>query len=320
MRAPAFWQHDGVAAALLAPLGAVYAAATARRVARPGWQAPVPVLCCGNATAGGAGKTTLALDIGARLRRVVSRSRSSRAAMAGGRRRCGVSIRRATTRPTWATRRCCWHRLAPTYVAADREAGARAAAADGAQALVMDDGLQNPTLAKTLSLLVVDGAAGFGNGRVIPAGPLREPVAAAAARCQAAVLIGADRSGAARHLPPGLKVLRATLQPAPGISEFAGRPALAFAGIGFPEKFFAMLEAAGVVLAGREAFPDHHRYTKAELERLLAAAARRGAVAITTPKDAARLSTADRARVGVVGVRLVWDDEAAIAALLAELR
>ncbi len=149
---------------------------------------------------------------------------------------------------------------APTWTGADRAASARAAVAAGAEVLLMDDGLQNPSLEKTLSLLVVDGATGFGNGRVLPAGPLREPVAAAAARCQAAVLIGPDISDAAAALPPGLPVLHAELVQDAGIAEIHGRRVLAFAGIGFPEKFFAGLERAGVIVAGRVAFADHHRF------------------------------------------------------------
>ena len=320
MRAPGFWQTGGLAAALLSPLGAIYAAAAARRLARPGWRAPVPVLCCGNATVGGAGKTTLALDLGARLAaRGVEVAFLTRGY--GGRVTTPLRVQpgqhgaaEVGDEPLLLAA------VAPTWVCADRAAGARAAVAAGARALVMDDGLQNPTLAKDLSLLVIDGAAGFGNGRIIPAGPLREPVAAAAARCRAAVLIGEDATGAVRLLPGGLPVLRADLQPGPDIAALAERRALAFAGIGRPEKFFAMLTASGAVLAGREAFADHHRYTPAELDRLLAAADRLGAVAVTTPKDAARLTPAQRSRVLVVGVRLAWRDEAALAALLADLR
>jgi tetraacyldisaccharide 4'-kinase len=316
MRAPEFWRHDGLLARLLAPAATAYAAATARRMARPGWRAPVPVICCGNATAGGAGKTTLALDLGARLagHRVAFLSRGH-----GGRAR-GVH-RVDAVRDDAATvgdEALLLARCAPTWVAADRAAGARAAVADGAGVLVMDDGLQNPGLAKDFSFLVVDGATGFGNGRVIPSGPLREPVAAAAARSTAAVLIGEDRSGALAALPPGLPVLRAELEQQ-DTAGLAGRRVLAFAGIGIPEKFFAGLRNAGAVLVTTEAFADHHRYTAAEIERLLARAEAADALAVTTPKDAVRLPAGLRGRVRVVGVRLVWQNEAALDALLASV-
>jgi tetraacyldisaccharide 4'-kinase len=319
MRAPAFWQSGGMPAALLSPFSPVYAAATAMRVSRPGWRAPVPVLCCGNATAGGAGKTTLALDIGARL---AARGTEVAYLTRGYGGRAAAPVRVDPGRHVAAEvgdEPLLLAAVAPTWVCADRAEGARAAVAAGARALVMDDGLQHPSLAKDLSLLVIDGAAGFGNGRVIPAGPLREPVAAAAARCRAAVLIGDDATGALRALPSALPVVRAALRPDGGIAVLAGRRAFAFAGIGRPAKFFAMLAAAGIALAGQEGFADHHRYTQAELDRLLATAARLDARAVTTPKDAARLTPAQRRHVIVVGVRLVWRDEVALADLLAEL-
>ena len=236
--------------------------------------------------------------------------------MAGGCAGCIASIRRSDDAALVGDEALLLAGCAPAWVAADRAAGARAAVAAGAGVLVMDDGLQNPGLAKDFSLLVIDGATGFGNGRVIPAGPLREPVAAAAARCAAAVLIGEDRTGARDALPPGLPVLGARLEQQ-GIADLAGRRVLAFAGIGIPEKFFAGLRAAGAVLAGTAAFPDHHPYTAAELRRVLARAAAAGALAVTTPKDAVRLPADLRARVCVAGVRLVWEEPAALDALLA---
>jgi tetraacyldisaccharide 4'-kinase len=146
--------------------------------------------------------------------------------------------------------------------------------------------------------MLIDGAAGFGNGRVIPAGPLREPVAAAAARCAAAVLIGADTTRALARLPPTLPVLRARLvsaPPPPG-------PLLAFAGIGRPEKFRETLEAAGATVTRLVPFPDHHPYTEADLQPLLAP----GATLVTTPKDMVRIPPALRPRITPVGVRLAW--------------
>ena len=314
MRPPGFWQHGagGFLPRLLAPFAGLAAAATARRVARPGWVAPVPVLCCGNAGVGGSGKTTLALDLGrqflARGHRVAFLTRGF------GGRADGVRVRAGHTAREVGDEALLLAEVAPTYVGADRAASARAAIADGAERLVMDDGLQNPTLEKSVSFLLIDGAAGFGNGRVLPAGPLREPVAAAARRCQTAVLIGDDATGAVAVLPEGFPVLRAR-----AVSEFdpAGeRRMLAFAGIGRPDKFFASLEAAGAVVVARHGFADHHCYTVQELHRLLAEADRLGVVAVTTPKDAVRLPAELTPRVRVVGVRLVWDDPAALGALI----
>jgi tetraacyldisaccharide 4'-kinase len=302
MRAPEFWQRDGVLPRLLSPLGALYAAATARRVAQPGWQAPVPVLCIGNPGAGGTGKTTVALDLAALLR-----ARSKHVAFLtrgyGGTLRDPVQVDPARhTAAEAGDEALLLAALAPTFLGADRALTARLALQAGADVLLMDDGLQNPTLEKTLSLLLIDGAAGFGNGRVIPAGPLREPVAAAAARCAAAVLIGPDATGALARLPPGLPVLRARLvsaPPPPG-------PLLAFAGIGRPEKFRETLQAAGGDITRLIPFPDHHPYTEADLLPLLDSAG--GATLVTTPKDMVRIPPALRPRITPVGVRLEWLD------------
>ena len=162
---------------MLSPLAAVTAAATAHRVTRPGWRAAVPVICCGNVTVGGAGKTTLALDLGARLSArghlVHFLLRGYRGVVRGPHR-----VTAGDTATMVGDEALLLAAVAPTWIGADRAASARAAVAAGAQVLVLDDGLQNPGLHKDLSLLVVDGATGFGNGRVLPAGPLREPVAA----------------------------------------------------------------------------------------------------------------------------------------------
>ncbi len=317
MRPPAFWagSPSSLPARLLAPVGTVIAAATARRVARPGWSASVPVICCGNVTLGGAGKTVVALDLAGRIgaagRAVHVLLRGYGGAAHGPRR-----VRAGDDCATVGDEALLLAAVAPTWTGADRAASARAAIAAGATALVLDDGLQNPSLTKTLSLLVIDGGFGFGNARVVPSGPLREPVEAGAARCQAAVLIGPDRTGAAGVLPPRLPVLRARLVPGPEIAALAGRPVLAFAGIGRPEKFFATLEEAGARLLAAVPFADHHPYRPTEIRRLLDRAARLGAVAVTTAKDAVRLPAILRARVTIARVNLAWDDPAALEALL----
>jgi len=317
-RAPGFWQRDGgrLLPWLLSPLAAVTGAATGHRVARPGWRAPVPVICCGNVTVGGAGKTTLALDLGQRL---LARGHTVHFLLRGygGSVRGTHRVAPGDTAALVGDEALLLAAVAPTWVGGNRAASARAAVAAGAQVLVLDDGLQNPTLHKDLSLLVVDGASGFGNGHVLPAGPLREPVAAGAARCQAAVLVGRDLAGVAAALPRGLPVLRARLAPGPEVTAWAGRPVLAFAGIASPDKFFATLREAGAVLAGSVPFPDHHAYSDRDLGMLLDRARELGAVPATTPKDAVRLPEAIRRQVRVIGVTLAWEDPAPLEALLA---
>jgi tetraacyldisaccharide 4'-kinase len=300
---------------LLSPLAAVTAAVTARRVDRAGWRAPVPVICCGNVTVGGAGKTTLALDLG---RRLVARGCAVHFLLRGygGTGRGTHRVAPGDSADAVGDEALLLAEVAPIWTGGDRAASARAAVAAGAEVLVLDDGLQNPTLHRDLSLLVVDGATGFGNGRVLPAGPLREPVAAGAARCQAAVLIGRDTAGVAAALPPALPVLRARLVPGPEVAELVGQKVLAFAGIASPDKFFTTLREAGVVLAGTQPSADHHRYTDRELHRLLEQAAQLDAALVTTPKDAVRLPDAIRQQVRVVGVTLEWEDPTSVETLL----
>jgi tetraacyldisaccharide 4'-kinase len=301
--APAFWAQDGLLARTLSPLSLIGSALTARRVARSGWHAPVPVVCCGNVTTGGAGKTTLVLDLAGRLS-----GRNAHVILRGYGGSVTGTHRVQPDDPVSLVgdEALLLARAAPTWTGADRAASAQAAVKAGARILLMDDGLQNPTLAKTMSLLVIDGRTGFGNGRVLPAGPLREPVAAAASRCQAAVLIGADDTNAVARLPSGLPVLRADLVQDNTIASLAGHKIVAFAGIALPEKFFAPLRQAGAILVEGRPFPDHHRYDNRDLDALSREARKQGAILVTTPKDAVRLPPLFRAHVTVIGVGLRW--------------
>ncbi len=306
-RAPVFWQHDGLLPRLLLPLAAVTAAVTALRLRREGWFCPVPVICVGNATVGGAGKTTVTLDL---ARRLVARGWGVHVLLRGyGGSARGLHWVEPDEPASVVGDEALLHAaVAPTWTCADRKRGAQALLAACAEVVLMDDGLQNPGVRKRLSLLVVDGASGFGNGRVFPAGPLREPVAAAARRCQAAVLIGPDATGALAKLPPALPVHRVRLVPGPEAAALARRRVLGFAGIAMPEKFFSTLAEAGADLVARRPFPDHHPYTPAELDNLLAEASRLDAVPVTTAKDAVRLPPAARERVQVLTVSLAWED------------
>ena len=308
MRPPEFWRHDGLLPRLLSPAAAIFAWRTAARAARSGWSAPVPVVCCGNASVGGTGKTPLALDLG---RRLLARGRHP-AFLSRGHGGSGRGTRQARDLDDSGDEPLLLAEVAPTWLGADRAAAARAAIDAGADVLVMDDGLQNPSLAKTLSLLVVDAATGFGNGRVLPAGPLREPAWRAAKRCRAMVLVG-EGTAPALDLP----VLRARLVPLDA-DRFKNRRVLAFAGIGRPAKFFATLHAVGAASVAARAFPDHHRYSARELEKLTDEAARAGATLVTTAKDAARLSPEWRVRVETLRVEFVWNDASEIKRLLDE--
>jgi tetraacyldisaccharide 4'-kinase len=307
MTPPAFWQRDDWRARLLSPLAAVTATITALRLRREGWFCPVPVICVGNVTLGGAGKTTVTLDL---ARRLVARGWGVHVLLRGygGRARGLHSVDRAESAAIAGDEALLHAAIAPTWTCADRKRGAQALVAACAEVVLMDDGLQNPGLRKQFSVLVVDGASGFGNGRVFPAGPLREQVIAAARRCQAAVMIGPDATGALAKLPHDLPVLNARLVPGLESAALAGRRALGFAGIAIPEKFFTTLAETGAELVARRPFPDHHHYRKSELDELLAEADRLGAVPVTTAKDAVRLPSAFRDRVQVLTISLAWEN------------
>ena len=315
MKPPAFWQRDGLVPLLLSPLSHIVAGTTRRRVRQPGAKMSVPVLCCGNASVGGAGKTTVVLDLVRRLRRrgitVHCLTRGY-----GGRVRDVLRVDLARhSAAAVGDEPLLLAAEAPTWIGADRVASGRAAVAAGAKFLLMDDGLQNPGLSKTASLLIIDGAVGFGNGRVMPAGPLREPAGEAALRCRAAVLIGADQAGAGTAVGD-LPVLNAWLEPDRALG---GERVFAFCGIGRPGKFFETVAAAGAVLAGSARFADHHPYTMRDLEAVLAAADRLNAQPLTTAKDAVRIAEALRPQIGVLGVRLMWRDESAVERMLDEV-
>lgn len=314
MRAPDFWRHDGTLAALLRPAGALYAlgGALRRRLAHP-WRAPVPVICVGNLTVGGTGKTPLVLDL---ARRLAGRQPHILTRGYGGRLAGPVRVDRGRhdaadvgDEPLLLARRT------PVWVARDRAAGAKAAVAHGARLLLLDDGFQNPTLAKDMSILVVDGEAGFGNGRVFPAGPLREPVAWGLARADAIVVMGEDRHGLAARSP--VPVLRARLVPRMPLSFAPLAPIVAFAGIGRPEKFFATLHGLGAEPVAERAFPDHYRFRGDDLLRLEGLAAGLGARLVTTEKDAVRLPGSWRGRVAVLRVGVEWEDADAAGRMLA---
>jgi len=318
MQAPAFWHHGGAAAWLLAPLSWLYdAGGRARRaLARP-QQAGVPVICIGNLTAGGSGKTPTALAIAARLQARGARPHFLSRGYGG---RLRGPLRVDPERHTAADvgdEPLLLARQAPTWIARDRVAGAAAAVAAGADAIVMDDGFQNPHLAKDLSLLVIDQGYGLGNGRVHPAGPLREAAGRGFARADGAVLLLAeDRPPAPLALPPALPVLPARLLPAPEAQRLAGQRVLAFAGIGRPARFFATLLGLGVELVAARAFPDHYPFAPDEIMALVEEAHAAGAVPVTTAKDHVRLPPDARAMVQWIEVGLAFDDEAGCAALL----
>jgi tetraacyldisaccharide 4'-kinase len=316
--APDFWRTGrGPWPIVLQPVGALWnIVSLARRAGMRHQKTSVPVICVGNLTAGGSGKTPVALALAARL----------------GRRgvRCHFLIRGyggSLTGPLKvdAARHAASEvgdealllaAAAATWIGADRAASAKAAVDDGAEALIMDDGFQNPGLAKDLSVIVIDRAYGFGNGRVIPAGPLREFAVDGFARAHAVIALDGGDGGEAKGWRPlveaaNLPILEAALEPDPDAERLSGQRLLAFAGIGRPQKFFASLDHLGCEVVERRAFADHHAYSDDDIMRLVEDAAALQAKPVTTAKDFARLPAEARPMVEVLGVGVEFLDAGA---------
>lgn len=327
MRAPGFWQRErpGAKALLLSPFALIYGAIATRRLARAGAPARLPVLCIGNFVVGGAGKTPTAIACAQMLRAMGEApaflSRGFGGALSTAEPlQVDPSLHEAADvgdEPLLLARH------GPAFICTDRVAGAEAAAKAGASVVVMDDGLQNPALRKDLTLAVVDGATGLGNGLCLPAGPLRAPMSAQWPLVHAVILVGEGAAGARVAKAAGqagVGVLDARLAPVDG-ARFAGRRVFAFAGIGRPEKFFDTLRVCGAEIVAARAFDDHQPFSVDDLKRLAAQASAAGAeVMVTTEKDAARIPAGALPGLEALKVEMVFAQPEALKALLAQLR
>ncbi len=322
MQPPVFWftppEKPSIWARLLTPLGAIYAQATAWRIAHKGYEASVPVISVGNLNLGGTGKTpTVIALVEAMSRRkvhVVSRGYGGRET--GPHR---VDERRDTASDV-GDEPLLLSSFAPVWVARDRAAGVRAAETAGPEVVVLDDAHQNGAVQKSLSIVTVDATVGFGNGRVCPAGPLREPVEIGLARADIVILIGRerernvflDRWRGALAIP----VVEAELEPLATGMDWHNLRVLAFAGIGRPGKFFETLDGVGADIARKVPLDDHQTLNATLLSRLESEAEGLGAQLVTTEKDAVRLPDAFRAKVLTLPVRLRLVDDGPLRALL----
>jgi tetraacyldisaccharide 4'-kinase len=312
MKAPSFWNRRSILTVLLYPVSRVYQKIVQSRLRKkPRYESRLPVICIGNAVMGGSGKTPVVHAV-VELLKEMGKMPAILLRGYGG----------SAGTPLWAEKdspvtlvgdEALLHaRYAPTLVSADRIAGARLIEKNvDVDCMVMDDGLQNPSLRKTASFLVVDGENPYGNGLVFPAGPLRETIDDAVRRVQAMIILGSDTTHLATRYGFGCPVFQAQLQAVNG-GDFAGKPVIAFAGIGRPEKFFSTLRAADAVMAETCTFPDHHVFTSKDIRTLIDKAGSIGGLLVTTRKDWVRLPVDIQSRVQVLDVALVWQDRAAV--------
>jgi tetraacyldisaccharide 4'-kinase len=314
--APAFWYQqktlpEKLLHLALLPASCVYGALVRKKF---DLYFPVPmgkpVICVGNLTAGGTGKTPVVLSLADLLK---DKGFNPHLLTRGyGGKETGplqVSPGRDTAYDV-GDEALLLVEKAPTWVSAKRTIGAQAAIDTGADIVVMDDGFQNAVIYKDFSLLVVDGAVGFGNKAVMPAGPLREPLRFGLGRADAFVIIGEDKTGAADYIrrQTAVPVLFASLVPDENNPEVQGKKVFAFAGIGRPLKFKETLDAAGAMVEGWAEFPDHHPYDEEDLKEIMAAAVTQDALLVTTVKDYVRVPASLRPKIQKFAVHLVWQN------------
>ena len=322
MREPGFWHGPAsLNAHLLKPLAALYGAVAAQRLRRKGLNAGIPVLCVGNYHVGGAGKTPTVLAL-AKLLRELGETPVVLSRGYGGKLRGPVRVdpeRHAAA--DVGDEPLMMADALPVVVSRRRADGVPLARAQGATVILMDDGFQSPAIVKDASVIVIDGARGIGNGQVFPAGPLRAPLRPQLARTDALIVVGAGDAAKAvadEIAARGKPVLSAHLKPdAAQVAELRGKRVMAFAGIGDPARFFNTLRTSGIDVAAQRAFADHHPYTPAEIESLVAESKRDGLTLVTTEKDLARLK--DRSQQIVpFKVTLEFDDPALLRKFVAD--
>jgi len=313
MQPPRFWSNPpdrpGLLSTGLLPVAAVWKAATARRMAHGKWQKmPVPVICVGNINLGGTGKTPVVIALLERMQNMSVQAHVVSRGYGGSLQGPVMVNEKQHNAAQVGDEPLLLSAFGPTWISRDRLAGAKAATAAGADVIILDDGFQNPSLVKDFSIVVVDAAYGFGNGRVAPAGPLREPVHSGLGRAEMVMLVG-GKSQQDRFLTQwqnriNIPVVRASLKPLKTGMRWKGEKLLAFAGIGRPEKFFETLRNLGADLVSTEALSDHQPLPVPLLRRLETEARTKGAQLVTTEKDAARLPPEFRTRVLTLPVRL----------------
>jgi tetraacyldisaccharide 4'-kinase len=317
MLAPQFWNKNGTIAKMLWPVSLVVQGFSQFRFHfYKSKKLDVPVICVGNIVVGGSGKTPTALDIGRILKEHgVNAHYLSRGY--GGNMRGPVLVDTNThTYKQVGDEPLLLARQSPAWVSKNRLKGALAAIKDGAEAIIMDDGLQNPLIEKNLALLVIDSGFAMGNKLFFPSGPLRESLSMGLKKADAVVVIGEMKIAEVLSRLPELAaydkpVFHARFQITADKESLKSNPLYAFAGIGRPEKFFESLEGIGARLIGKRVFGDHHPYSDDEMSSIIAEARALGGTVVTTEKDFVRIPAQFQKEITPIPVKLLFDNVAA---------
>lgn len=311
MKTPKFWEENKLKAKLLTPLSFFYKKATENRVAQEAsYKANIPVICVGNITAGGAGKTPTAIAIAELLKS--AGKKPNFVSKGHGRKSEETLIVDSQAVEIIGDEPKLLAKIAPTIVSANRIEGAKQAEQNGAELIILDDGFQDPSLEKNLSLLVIDGKYGIGNGKIIPAGPLRESFEAAVERADAIIVIGELKKPLPATSKPVFKAnLEITIP-----EEIKEEDIVAYCGIGLPEKFYDSLKKTGLNIKEELSFPDHHFYSEEDFRNIFAAATNNQAVVATTEKDYVKVPENLKKLIYNIKAKLVFENEAAVLELL----
>ena len=303
MKTPKYWQSNSLISKLLTPLGRLYGLATNLRLklVKP-QKAEIPVICIGNITAGGTGKTPVSISIAKMLATDMYHPIFVTRGYGGKLQNVLVNNKKHTAQDV-GDEPLLLAEQAPVVVNADRYAGAKLALKEGADLVIMDDGFQNPGLYKNLSFLVFDGHFGIGNGKIIPAGPLRETFENGIKRADALIILGKDKHNLAERTK--LPIFYGHTETAQ--TALNQENVVAFAGIGHPQKFYHTLSQQGFNVVETFDFPDHHYYTKDEIEKILQRAKELQAEVYTTSKDFVKIPAIYHKSINVLEIAVVWN-------------
>lgn len=305
MKTPTYWKNKNIISYMLFPIGWLYGFITSLRTKiKKTHKAKIPVICVGNLTAGGTGKTPIAISIAEILKQTYNNVSFISRGYGGSLKNVMVNNKIHTPNQV-GDEPLLLSEVAPVFINPNRAEAAELAIKHNADCLIMDDGFQNPTLHKDISFLVFNGSFGIGNGFAIPAGPLRESFSNGIKRAHAIIIIGEDKTNIADKTD--LPIFYADIIEEKPIIK--NKNAYAFAGIGYPEKLYQSLKNCGINVVHTKDFPDHHFYTNEELQEIINTAHKENLEIFTTSKDFVKIPHQLQHKFNILNIKIKWRDE-----------